>query len=227
MLGIGIVSGMAKGIDTNAHMGAMCGGGKTIAVLGCGFNKIFPKENEKLFYQILEDDGTIISEYEPDAEAESKKFIERNRIVSGISLGVLVIEATIISGTSTTAKFAREENRTVFAIPHNIDEKLGKGTNVLLQKGAKCVVCSEDIINSYTAFSSLKIKKEENKIIKKIDIPIQYQEIYECIENGPANINIICKKTGKNIVEINSQLTLMELEGLITQLPGNVVRLTE
>ena len=124
MCGVCINSGMAKGIDTGAHIGAIDEIGKTVAVLGCGLNNIYPKENKDLFYKIIDNGGAVISEYENNAEAESKKFIERNRIVSGMSIGVLVIEAAYRSGTSITAKFAMQEKKPIFCIPHDISDKL-------------------------------------------------------------------------------------------------------
>ncbi len=122
---ITIVSGMAVGIDTAAHIGALESGGKTIAVLGCGFKHIFPKENIGLFHKIIENGGVIISEYFPDEYASSNKFLERNRIVSGLSLGTLVIEAAFRSGTSVTASLAKKQGRKVFCIPHEMDNMHG------------------------------------------------------------------------------------------------------
>ena len=117
---ITVVSGLAKGIDTAAHRGALEGGGKTIAVLGCGFNHIYPEENSQLFKQIIESGGAIISEYSPNTYAKSQYFLERNRIVSGLSLGVLVIEAAYRSGTSVTAALAKKQGKKVFCIPHEL-----------------------------------------------------------------------------------------------------------
>jgi DNA processing protein len=115
--GITIVSGMAIGIDTIAHDTAIKSGGKTIAVLPCGLENIYPKENSGLYKNIISNGGTIITEYEPEKKASSDKFLERNRIVSGLSIAVLVVEAAYRSGTSVTAKFAKEQNRDVFCIP--------------------------------------------------------------------------------------------------------------
>ena len=123
-----IVSGMAIGIDSAAHIGAKCEIGKTVAVLGGGFNNIFPEENEELFYGILEAGGCIISEYAPDVEADSENFPRRNRIVSGLSDGVLVVEARYRSGTSITARFAKHQGKKIFCVPSNIDSTTGYGT---------------------------------------------------------------------------------------------------
>lgn len=115
--GITIVSGMAIGIDTIAHDTAIKSGGKTIAVLPCGLKNIYPKENNGLYKKIISNGGTVITEYEPDKKASSKNFLERNRIVSGLSIALLVVEAAYRSGTSVTAKLAKEQNREVFCIP--------------------------------------------------------------------------------------------------------------
>ena len=199
--------------------------GKTVAVLGCGLNNIYPKENIELFHKIIDNGGAVISEYENDEEAESKKFIQRNRIVSGMSIGVLVVEAAFRSGTSITAKFARAEGKPIFCIPHEISYKLGVGTNKLLKNGAKCVVTAEDILSEYEALKELKI--DNNNIICKQEtkieeIPKEYRSIYTAISKEPTHINLICKKTNLEITEVNAGLTILELEGYVNRLPGNV-----
>lgn len=215
---------MALGIDTEAHRGAIDETGKTVAVLGCGLNRIYPKENKELFYKIIDNGGAVISEYENNVEAESKLFVQRNRIVSGMSIGVLVVEAAYRSGTSITAKFAREEGKPIFCIPHDISAKLGVGTNKLLKNGAKCVVTAEDILQEYEFLRDLKVNNNQNNCEEKIninEIPKEYREIYKSIGNEPTHINIICQKTKLNITEVNAGLTILELEGYIERLPGN------
>lgn len=219
-----INSGMALGIDTQAHLGAINENGKTVAVLGCGLNKIYPKENRDLFYKIIDNGGAVISEYENNVEAESKLFVQRNRIVSGMSIGVLVIEAAYRSGTSITAKFAKEEGKPIFCIPHDISAKLGVGTNKLLKNGAKCVVTAEDILQEYEYLKDLKVSNNQNSYEEKVnieEIPEEYREVYKAIGNEATHINTICKKTKIDITEINSTLTILELEGYISRLPGN------
>ena len=147
---------MAKGIDTIAHEETINAKCKTIAVLGSGFHNIFPKENSALYKKILEKDGLIISEYAPEIQAQSKQFLERNRIISGLSIGVLVIEAGYRSGTSVTAKIAKKQNRKVFVLPHEINDKYGIGTNKLIQKGAILVTSTKDIVEN---FKFLKYKE--------------------------------------------------------------------
>ena len=162
--GVTIVSGLALGIDTVAHTFSYDKTGKTIAVLGCGFNKIFPEENIELYKKILENDGLIVSEYPPDEEHKSKYFLERNRIVSGLSLGILVIEALYRSGTSVTARQAISQGRAVFAIPHEIWDSRGIGTNRLLKNGAILITDTSDILLNLKLIrlnnNYLKLKKE-------------------------------------------------------------------
>ena len=216
---------MALGVDTEAHKGAINEIGKTVAVLGCGLNKIYPKENKDLFYKIIDNGGAVISEYGNNVEAESKLFVQRNRIVSGMSIGVLVVEAAYRSGTSITAKFAKEEGKPIFCIPHDISDKLGVGTNKLLKNGAKCVVTAEDILQEYEFLKDLKVNNNKNNSERKInieEIPKEYRGIYNAIGNEPTHINTIYKKTKMDITEINSTLTILELEGYINRLPGNM-----
>lgn len=141
-----IVSGLAKGIDTFSHIGALKKNSSTIAVLGCGIDRIYPKENEKLAQEILKKDGLIISEYIMGAKLEKLNFPARNRIISGISEAVLVIEAPKKSGALITVDFALEQGKEVFAVPGNINSIFSKGTNQLLKEGAKLVDCIDDIL---------------------------------------------------------------------------------
>lgn len=211
--GLTIISGMAVGIDSFAHKGALRVGGKTIAVLGSGFNYIYPEENQELFKQIIENDGAVITEYEPDVKPNSENFPKRNRIVSGLSKGVLVIEAVYRSGTSITAKLAKQQGRKVFCIPSNLGRTNGVGTNQLIKEGAMLVTNIDDILNTMEI-----AKKTECNLVK---IPAEYLNIYETLEDEPININVICKKLKTDISSINASLMLMELEGYIKSLPGN------
>ena len=163
--GITVTSGLAVGIDTFAHLGSYNQKGKTIAVLGCGFNHIFPKENINLYKQILDNDGLIISEYPPDTKHQSKYFLQRNRIVSGLSLGVLIIEATARSGTSVTARLANLQERKVFAVPHEIWNSHGVGTNRLIKDGAIAVTETDDILLEFE-----NLKDLTNNDIQRVEL---------------------------------------------------------
>lgn len=221
--GITIVSGMARGIDTSAHIGTIDAKGKTIAVLGAGFKHIFPPENEKLFYRIIDSGGVVVSEYEENVDILPKQFIERNRIVSGLSLGVFVVEAKTRSGTSITANFAEKQGKKVFCLAHGIEEKEGIGTNRLIKRGAKMVTCPEDIIKELKI--NVKIPKIERKTVPIAQVPKEYLPVYKFINKKPINIDELCKKTKLNISSVSYMLTMLELEGLIKQLPGkNFIR---
>ena len=219
MQGITIVSGMAKGIDRAAHEGALEVGGNTIAVLGNGLNKIFPKENMDLFKEISKR-GIVITEYEENEIAQSKNFLRRNRIVSGLSLGVLVIEAAYRSGTSVTASLAKKQGREIFCIPHNINDKHGIGTNKLISRGAKLITNTREIIEefSFLKYDENKANNLERVIRRKVKQ--EYQEIYDMIGFKPIEKEEICYKTKKQMSEVNSTLLMLELEGYIKKVEG-------
>ena len=210
-----IVSGLALGIDTAAHRGALLGGGKTIAVLGAGFEYIYPEENKQLVENILETGGALITEYPPGEPVKSTHFPKRNRIVSGLSIGTLVVEAHYRSGTSITARLASKQGRKVFAIPSGIDEKYGIITNQLIKNGAILTRNIDDIVREYDFLQKIEEKKES-----KLRIPLEYKEIYDILSIKEMQIEEIKKRSKKDVKQINSMLTMMELEGYIKQLPG-------
>lgn len=213
--GLVIASGMAHGIDSAAHIGTIEQMGKTIAVLGSGFNHIFPKENVWLYQEILKKDGLIISEYSPEVKPKSNLFLERNRIVSGISIGILVIEAAYRSGTSVTARLAKTQGRKVFVLPHEIDDKHGVGTNQLIRKGAILVTSTKEIIEEFEFLTYKKEIKKEKKILEKKFKNKDYEKIYKLIEEGTKEVNEISKKTNYSISEITNILFMLEIEGYI------------
>ena len=151
---INVVSGMAKGIDSAAHIGTIMGKGKTIAVLGSGFKHIYPKENMELLKDIINSGGAVITEYEEDTLPKPENFPKRNRIISALSQGVVVVEAGKRSGSLITAELALEEGKEVFAVPGNIISKTSKGTNELIKDGAKLVENVRDILEEYSYFNS-------------------------------------------------------------------------
>ncbi len=220
-IGITIVSGMARGIDSQAHLGAIEGNGKTIAVLGSGFNHIYP--SKKVYKQILKNGGAVITEYKEDVAVFSQGFRDRNRIVAGLSVGTLVIEAKEHSGTGITAEYVRRYGRELFCIPHLIGDKAGMGTNRLLKKGAKLVTGTEDVIQYFDNIET--IEKVEKELV--IEIPEEYRKIYEKIKDNPINADEIKKKVSMPISEINTILTMLELEGFIESIPGSYFKRKE
>lgn len=206
-----IVSGMAEGIDSIAHINSMCEIGKTIAVLGSGFKHIFPEKNKYLYNKILENEGCIITEYLPETEVNMANFPRRNRIISGLAMGALVIEASYRSGSTITARYALSQNKEVFCIPNRLDEKMGYGTNWLIKNGANLVMEPEDILECYIE------EGDDNKI----EVPEEDAEIYNLIGEYPISANELSKTTGKSISQVKQTLSMLELDGLIKGMAGN------
>ena len=174
--GVCVVSGLARGIDTAAHNGAKFYKGKTIAVIGGGFNQIYPEENTELFHEIIKLGGCIVSEYPPEKEPILSNFPKRNRIISGLADAVLVVEAIHRSGSTVTAKFAKSQCKTVFCIPSNIGISTGVGTNKLIQDGAKLAINAKDILHEI----GIQGKSEEEEQEKEIEIEDEYKEYIVC-----------------------------------------------
>lgn len=220
--GMTIVSGMALGIDTQAHLGALKVKQKTIAVLGSGFHHIYPPENETLFCEILEKDGLILSEYEPNQMVKSSHFPARNRIISGLSKGVLVVEAAYRSGSSITAQYAKQQKRKLYAIPSNIGNKNGVGTARLIRQGAKIVISPQDILEDFDDLCknnpikwSREKKKPINPIPRKRNVPEAYQTIYQLLEKENNTLDGLAMRLELSVSEISATLILMEIEGYI------------
>lgn len=221
LYGITIVSGMAKGIDSFAHNGALEVGGNTIAILPCGLNNIYPKENKKLFEQIIENNGLVLTEYEKNEEADSNKFLERNRIVSGLTIGTLVIEGGYRSGTSVTANLAKSQGKKVFCIPSSLESKKGITPNRLIKEGAFLVTEVEDIINKYPELN-LKKQKFKKTEIKDDYVENEYKEVYNALNyEKEIHINEIAKIVNLSINEVSYKLMMLELEDKVVSLPGN------
>ena len=214
-----IVSGMALGIDKIAHETALKYGGKTIAVLPSGLENIFPEENLKLYDEIILNGGCVISEYEPNVKPSSARFLERNRIVSGLSIATLVVEAAYRSGTSVTARIANKQKRDVFCIPGSLDNSKSVGTNKLLKEFAKIATEPKDIISNYNFLH--KTQSMQNIFVEE-QVQEEYKEIYKLITREPININEIARKSSLDLSEISVKLIMLELDGKIVKLPGNM-----
>ena len=219
--GLTIVSGLALGIDALSHQAALEVGGKTVAVLGSGLDKIYPATNRQLGKEILKKKGILISEYPLGSSALKYHFPHRNRIISGLSLGILVIEAAEKSGSLLTASHALEQNREIFAVPGSIFSSRSRGTNNLIKSGAKAVTDPQDILKELD-IQNTSLYKETKKIIA--DSP-QEEIIINLLKENPQPINKIFKKTGLPIAKLNSLLTIMEMKGQIKNLGGGVYTL--
>lgn len=215
---INIISGLAVGIDGIAHRTCLNNSGKTIAVLPSGFDNIYPEIHKSLFREIIENGGAIVSEYEPNIKADSKKFIERNRIVAGLGIGTLVIEAGYRSGTSVTARHTVKQEKPVFCVPSSLENKKGYTTNELIRKGAHLVTKIDDILQYYNNIKFYKKEIKQKDIF--IDIPKDLLEVYKVINNKPIDINEIVRKTKLSINEVNYKTMILEIDDKIIELPG-------
>jgi len=218
-MGITIVSGLARGIDSAAHKGAVNGGGRTIAVLGSGLDRIYPSENARLAQKIA-NSGALVSEFTMGTGPDRENFPRRNRIISGISLGTLVVEAGKTSGSFITAEFAVEQNREVFAIPGAIQDKKSIGTNKLIMKGeAKLVQNIDDIlVEIEPQLKGLQAKLEVEE--PRVDLKGDEKKLFNLLSREPVHIDTICKKGNMDSPNALSLLLSLELKGLIKQLPG-------
>lgn len=217
---ITIVSGLARGIDSIAHKTALKFDSRTIAVIGSGLDVIYPPENKKLFDEIAEK-GVIISEFTLGTMPDAVNFPKRNRIISGISLGTLVIETGINGGAMQTARLALDQNREVFAVPGNLGVRQAEGTNLLIQRGeAELITSGEDILNEL----ELKLKPIIGKNIPKPekDLNIFEEKIYNSLSNEPLHIDKISELTNLSTSDCLVHLLSLEFKGLVKQLPGKV-----
>ena len=213
---ITVVSGLARGIDAIAHKTAVELGGRTLAVLGSGLDCIYPAENRTLAQEIMQGQGAIISEYGLGAQPEAKNFPPRNRIISGLSLGVIIIEAGERSGALITTNFALEQNREVFAVPGNINSPASRGPNKLIQEGAKLVTNIEDVLEE------LNLHMVAERTAVQLVLPETAEEIalYGQLSGQPLHIDELSRATGLPSALVSSTLTLMELKGMVQQVGG-------
>ena len=211
---ITIISGFMYGVDSTAHKNCLNLGGKTIAVLGNGLNELCPVENDKLYTEILEKDGLVISEYEPDFKATVWSFPQRNRIVSGLStIGVLIIEAGLKSGSLITAKLALKQKRPIFAIPGQIGFKIAEGTNWLIQSGgAKMATCVGDILGN-----SNHCPDQQNLFKDYSDLSELEKQIVSILEIEAITIDELCQKIKSPVSEISTTISMMLMRDLIVQ----------
>lgn len=225
--GITVVSGMARGIDTFAHRSAIKYGGRTIAVIGSGLDICYPPENNELF-EVISENGYVLSEYALGTKPESVNFPRRNRIISGLSLGVLVIQANIKSGALITAQYALEQNREVFAIPANINNKKSSGCNLLIKKGAKLVESVDDIISEIRQFQEIIKEKETTKAgLKLVQLSESEKIIFSLLTDKRLHMDELQISSKLPSSEIFPVLLDMEMQGIIRVLPGNYYELTE
>jgi DNA processing protein len=219
--GLTVISGLARGVDTAAHLGALEAGGRTLACLGCGVDVAYPYENAALAGRIAEN-GAVLSEYPMTAPPDAWHFPSRNRIVSGLSLGVIVLEAPIGSGALITAECAVDQNREVFAIPGNIDNYRHRGAHALLKDGARLVEGVEDVL------AELNLQRVDQPAL-----PLEGEEapppvleggearLFDLLHGEPQAVDDLIHEVGLSAAAVNAALVMLEVKGLARRLPGN------
>ncbi|KUO58750.1 hypothetical protein APF79_06185 [bacterium BRH_c32] len=211
-----VISGMARGIDTIAHRNALQNGGRTIAVMGTGMDVIYPSENRNLFNSIIEN-GAVITEYDYETKPDAQNFPRRNRIISGLSLGTIVIETRINGGAMHTANYAIEQNRDVFAVPGNISSKLSEGTNQLIKENrAKLITNIDDVLYDLN-IPKLKTTSDEKNIP---ELNFFEEKIYQILNDEPKQVDEISSLANINTSDCLVNLFGLEMKGVIRQLPG-------
>jgi DNA processing protein len=222
---VNIVSGMARGVDTAAHAGAIAAGGVTVSVLGTGLNRIYPRENAKLFHEIAEN-GAVVSELALDTGPDAHHFPARNRIISGMCHGTVVVEATGRSGSLITARLAAEQNREVFAVPGNIHSFKSVGTHSLIRQGAKLVVHAGDVIEE---FANIQPHVQAAPPVPQAEGPPLTDEeamVIDRLEADPVHIDDLARRLALGSGPLSGILLQLELKGLVCQAPGKRFSLT-
>lgn len=220
--GITVVSGLARGIDTAAHRAALRAGGQTVAVFGCGLDVIYPKENASLAQEIAQQ-GALVSEHPLGVEPKPENFPRRNRIMSGLSLGVLVVEADEASGALITAGLALEQGRDVFAVPGNVFSPTSRGTHRLIQDGAKLVQGAQDIIEELNLNLVAASGQERPAAPQAAQMPLPEPgeaQLLRVLSQEPTHIDEVRRRSGLPIAAVSSALAMLELKGLVRQVGG-------
>jgi DNA processing protein len=225
--GIGVVSGMARGIDTTAHIGALDGGGRTVAVLGSGLECVYPEQNLKLYHRIAEN-GAVISEFPLDAKPEPHHFPQRNRIISGMALGTVVVEAADRSGSLITARLAAEQGREVFAVPGSIHAATARGTHHLIRQGAKLIENVEDILEEIAPQISAFPDQPPVPVTSapsagaRERTPLNPEEtrLLDAMGPYPVHIDVLARRCNLEIGAMSAILLQLELKGAVVQEPG-------
>ncbi|MCX8048538.1 MAG: DNA-processing protein DprA [Methylohalobius sp.] len=220
-LGFVITSGLAIGIDGAAHQGALAGGGQTIAVVGTGPDLVYPPQHRNLMAEIVKK-GAIVSEFPPGTPVRAKHFPRRNRLIAGLSMGTLVVEAGTKSGSLITARFALEEGREVMAIPGSIHNPQSKGCHALIRQGAKLIETVEDILEAlnFTSPRSTLTAPASYPTESNNELSTDYQDLLSKIDYAPVPIDRLVEITGLSLQELSSMLLVLELEGYVTAVSG-------
>ncbi len=222
---INVISGMARGVDTAAHTGTIAGGGTTVAVLGSGLNHIYPRENSRLFHQIAEN-GAVISEFSLNTGPDAHHFPARNRIISGMCHGTVVVEATGRSGSLITARLAAEQNREVFAVPGNIHSFKSVGTHTLIKQGAKLVAHAGDILEEFEQIQTRTQRLPAQAEALTKSLTDEEAMIIDNLEAEPIHIDDLARRLSFESGRLSGVLLQLELKELVSQSPGKRFCLT-
>jgi len=219
--GLSVTSGLATGIDAAAHQGALAGGGKTIAVVATGLDRVYPAQHRELAHQIVQQ-GAMVSEYPLGTSPRPELFPRRNRIISGLSLGTLIVEAALKSGSLITARMAMEQAREVFAIPGSIHNPLSRGCHQLIREGAKLVETADDILEELGALAGVSVAEIESDEAESPphEKDGDYRILFEHLGFDPIPIDKLIENSGLTADAVSSMLLLLELEGEVASLPG-------
>ncbi|NNK97192.1 MAG: DNA-protecting protein DprA [Desulfobacterales bacterium] len=218
-----VVSGLATGIDAEAHAGCLAGGGDTIAVLGCGLDIVYPRSNQDLYHQVIEQ-GVLVSEYALGTKPDGFRFPARNRIIAGLSHGVVVVEAARKSGSLITVQYALEEGREVFAVPGQIDSAKSSGSHWLLQQGATLIVSADDIIDNLPLHLGEFQHQDAPTRSQPAELDDDSLALLKLLDSYPIRRDELLERSGMKSAKISEMLLLLELEGLIELLPGDELR---
>jgi DNA processing protein len=215
--GFTVTSGLALGIDAASHRGALRATGRTVAVAGTGPDRVYPACHKELATQIVER-GALVSEFPPGTQALANHFPRRNRIISGLSLGLLIVEAAKQSGSLITARLALEQNREVFAIPGSIHDPLARGCNALIREGAKLVENTQDILEELNQYNQHLNNEPANQCESMLDL--EQQKLLNLVMFSPTSVDTLVKQTGLPVEIISSMLLILELQGHISSAAG-------
>jgi DNA processing protein len=223
-VGVTVVSGGARGIDTAAHQGALAVKGRTIAVLGTGINIVFPPENVDLFARIAEN-GAVLSQYPFNRKADKQSFAIRNRIVAGMTLGTVVVEANLSSGALITANFATEYGRQIFAVPGRIDSPRSKGCHELIKKGAKLCEGAEDVLSEFEYLfptSNRPPAPNETGVLPALELSANEQKAFGTLGREELSIDDVIRRSGLPSSAVSVALLSLEMKRMVKQLPGKM-----
>ncbi|MGC0783320.1 DNA-protecting protein DprA [Pantoea agglomerans] len=225
--GLTITSGLARGIDGVAHQAALNVGGKTVAVLGSGLQRLYPSNHAHLAAEIVEQGGTVISEFPLTTLPHPLNFPRRNRIISGLSHGVLVVEASLKSGSLVTARYGLEQNRNVYALPGALGNPLSEGVNWLIQQGALLVAHPNNIVEDLASALNWLPATQADEIYSEVsdDAPLPFADVLANVGDDVTPVDVVAERAGQSVPVISAQLLELELAGWIAAVPGGYVRL--